>query len=144
MDDKIIDIFSRETIPGKPSVPKYKKPYKPYEIGEGFQNNLWFYLGGEMGVMRPYNYLTDIDFYSDRLELFYRNIDGVIIVWGNFLEELREPLQDRTLRSVTCFNDPEHIKPSNDLMITDIKGFSMAGYTAAMARVREVNEKRQP
>lgn len=145
MDDRIIDIFSREavsTTPPLPKPPKQKQPYSPYEVSNNYQSNLWLRLNRLAGILRSYSYLTDALFHSDRVELFYRNGDGVIIIWGSFLEELREPLQDRTLRSVTCFHQTDHIKPVGDKMIiTSIHDFSMNSYNAAVAEVKKLGQK---
>lgn len=146
MGDDIIDIFSglpvegtKSTRPSLPSPPRPRRPYKAYEVADEPQWNVSIH-NPDLGIMQlSYAHLSKMlltPVYYDRLDLFFHNIDLVVLLWGEHLDALCDPLQDRTLRKIFTFDENEYLKPkSEETLVKMIRRVSVKDYKARVAKI---------
>lgn len=144
MTDNIIDIFDRYGDNSKIkelslNSERPKSSYSCFEVDDIQQTFLKFGTQNDALILMSYAYLAEVILHSDRtrLDLLYKNINRVEVMIGSNLENLIDPIQAQSLRSIQCFIDTKHIKPKNgEILVTQVHGISLDVYYDAVLKAQ--------
>lgn len=134
MSVDIVDIFTgrpmNEAVSDAPLLKRQRRPYKAFEMGEDFQWSLEIHPVDGRVMQFPYHYQSGATYRgSSLLALMFRNIDVVILLSGRNLYALKDPMQDRLVRTLYCFNEGRYLHPGNEeTVITEMRILSVKSY----------------